>query len=184
VASFRTETGRVVLTDDELRVEETPLTRAKRYWEGSKERFVLVYLVGPALVLLYGVEFVREGDWAALLAPVAVALGGLVAYLAYYRVYRGFSSDDSVPLDAITRVTVDEEWGNPLLVVEYRTADRDPDDGDSDPERRRITLASRRFAYGGEAFERAIRLLRERGIPVEGPAVEAERTDPRPANRQ
>ncbi|UPV99691.1 hypothetical protein M0R88_14365 [Halorussus gelatinilyticus] len=193
MASFRTKTGRVVLTDDELRVEATLLTQARRYWEGSKLLFAFVYALTPALLLLYGVEFVREGDWATLLASAGNGIGVLVATRAYYRVYRGFSTDDRIPIDAIERIEVDETWGNPRFVVEYRTDDRDPDDylGDSDsdddpgPERRRLLMASRRFAYGGEAFERATRLLRERGIPVEGGAVEGERTAlPNPPSRQ
>ena len=156
---FWTKGERVRVTDDGILVETGPLTQARRYWRGSKLLFVFAYAVGPALIVLLGVGFLRRGEWTALLVGAGFAVAGYVVLRGYYRFYRGFSTDDRIALEAVARVVVDEEWGNPRLVVEYRT-----DDG---RRRRRLLMASSRFADGVAELETAVAVLRSHGIPVE-----------------
>lgn len=159
MASFRTKSERVVVTDDEIRVESGLLVQARRYWEGSKILFFFIYVLSPVGILLFGYEPFVEGDWETLF----IALGfGITVYLALrlydYR-YRGYSPADRIPLDAVERVTVSEGSSNPRFVVKFRE--------DGDRKRKLLLMASGRFDYGPEAMRRAEEIFRERGIPVE-----------------
>jgi hypothetical protein len=85
-----------------------------------------------------------------------------IAALAYAIDYlRGFTRQTSIRLNRIERV-VPVRGGvltQPRLIVHYRTHDRTA--------RRRITLPSRHLSYGDEEFEKAKRVLAERGLGVE-----------------
>lgn len=164
VDAFETKRGWCVVEDDGLRLQGSTFGYLRNlyggYWQRGSRRQRLLFAVTAVGLPLGIVGAVLSGP---SLPALAVALAAYLAFAAYQRVVRGFSADDWIPLSAIEDVrAVSGSTGltRPRLVVRYRAAGNE--------RRRYVMLPSRHLPGRGDALERAVALLRERGVPVEG----------------
>lgn len=158
--SFRTKRGRCHIEGDQLRLDSSFRGQLRRYREGSRLLFAS-YLVVLAVAVGYPVVLVATGEGETLLfwgAGIVLVLGGAAALNRW----RGFTSDDEIPIEAITHVTAERGTRGltrPRFVVSYVR--------DGEPKRRYVTMPSTFLSYGEDEFELAKSLFRDAELPVE-----------------
>lgn len=155
--SFRTKRGRCIFDTEtgELRLTPSWKGQFKRYYEGSKLIFALM-----VLFMLWGSFQVITADLRELVIGLLLLIAILaVGYLSNY--VRGFTSRESIPLDAITAVTPIEGrwWTRPRFIVEYEV--------NGTAKKRYVMLPSPHLSYTDNEFERAKDLFRTHGIPIQ-----------------
>ncbi|MFB6195320.1 MAG: hypothetical protein ABEI80_04050 [Haloplanus sp.] len=157
--SFRTKRGWCRI-DDTLTLESSLRGQLRRYREGS--RLLFWSYVGS---LLFVVGFVAVELLAGDLRTVLFATIAAVAVVAVSRgsnYIRGFTTDDEIPVAAITHVTAVEGTTGvtrPRFVVTYE------DEGET--RHRYVMMPSLWLSYGEDEFRRAKEAFRDAGIPVE-----------------
>jgi hypothetical protein len=162
MGQFRTKRGACSIANGELRVDESYRSQLKRYYEGARSSirgFVLV--VGAFAYLLWW--FTTTTLTQRWLLPYCFGAFVVVVGLAYTIDYlRGFRRPATIPLDAISEVTVVDGsvWTHRRFVVSYET--------DNQSRRRRIKAPSRGFAFSESEFERAKQLFRSNDVPLAG----------------
>lgn len=162
--SFKTKKGRCIITDDAIRLESPFLARFKRTYEGSKLLFTgLMLLFGYMVVSLVVDQFIF---WRAV-AVWGIVLGiiGIILRHLYIVVFLDQTLDDCIPLQAVTRVTINE-LPRPVLFVHYKK--------DGKAVYRAIPLPSARYDYTAQEVETAKETFARYGFPVE--EVDEERT--------
>lgn len=158
--SFRTKRGRCHVEDGRLRLESSLRGQMRRYREGSRLLY-WSFLVVIVVAIGYPVVLVATGEYRTVLfwgGGVALVLGGGYALNRW----RGFTSEDEIPLDAVTHVTANEGrkgLTRPRFVVTYVA--------DGETKRRYVMMPSKFLSYGDDEFERATACFREAGLPVE-----------------
>lgn len=153
---FKTKKGWCLVSEEGIRLESPILTRFKRTYEGSK-------LLFAGVMLLFGYMIVSLIiDWFIFWRPIvvwAILIAAVIAVLK--RVYIYFldqTLDDRIPLQAVTKVTLNEQ-SRPVFFVHYEK--------DGSAVYRAIPLPSSRYEYTRDEEEKAKRIFERYGFPVE-----------------
>ena len=162
--SFKTKKGRCIITDDAIQLESPFLARFKRTYEGSKLLFTGVMLLfGYVIVSLVVDRFIfwrAVVVWGIILGVIVIILRHL-----YIVVFLDQTLDDRIPLQAVTRVTLNE-LPRPVFFVHYEK--------DGEAVYRAIPLPSARYDYTAQKVETAKETFARYGFPVE--EVDGKRT--------
>lgn len=154
--SFKTKEGRCIVTDDTIRLESSFLAPFKRTYEGSKLLFTgVILLFGYAIVSLVVDQFIfwrPVAVWGIILGVVAIVLRHL------YIVFSDRALDDRIPLQIVTRITLDER-SRPVFCVHYEK--------DESEVYRVIPLPSSRYDYTEREVAIAKKTFARHGFPVE-----------------
>jgi hypothetical protein len=154
--SFKTKKGRCIVTDDAIQLESPFLARFKRTYEGNKPLFTGVMLLfGYAVVSLVVDRFIF---WRAV-AVWGIILGVIVIVVRHlYIVFSAQTLDDRIPLQVVTRVTLNE-LSRPVFFVHYER--------DGAAVYRAIPLPSSRYDYTEQEVATAKETFARYGFPVE-----------------
>lgn len=126
MATFRTKRGTCAIADGEVHIDEHYTGLFKRYYEGarsSKRGFVLV-IVGMSYLPVQFTVIVLNQRWM-----LPYLLGGIVGIAVLASIIdhlRGFRRVETIPLDAITDITVvnGSRWTHPRFIIRYKHDDQ------------------------------------------------------------
>lgn len=154
---FKTRSGQCWITDEAIQIDESYIGRLKRHYDETP-LLALSWLIFPLYVLYLLVFEDWEWDWYVL------GLAGAGTYLAFGYAstpVRDFTYDDRIGRDAIETVkpvSGTRGLSRPRFIVKYKR--------NGERKHRYIQMPSK-FGYGNEEFEKAKKLFRSEGIPLE-----------------
>lgn len=155
--SFKTKKGRCIITDNVIQLKSPFLARFKRTYEGSKLLFTGVMLLFGYMVVSLIVD--RFIFWRAVVVwGITLGVIGIVLRHLYILVFLDQTLDDRIPLQAVTKVTLNE-LPRPVFFVHYEK--------DGEAVYRAIPLPSSRYDYTEQEVATAKEIFARYGFPVE-----------------